>query len=325
MIVSMNGKNILESKVQTLKLTLQSKSPLASDLQSDTIFGQFCWVYRYLYGEKKLEETISSFEENPFIVFSNGFPEDHIPVPISKPSSIDGFENFEDYTNGKKIKKMAFIKAELLKDHQSVLKAAELQKLLLELIEKGNDSNTVQFKNQIILRNSINRKTNTTIEGGLYQTEEVFYSKDAKIDIYAKYNETVIDDSEIKTVFENIGSMGFGKDKSIGKGRFKIANVEKSPSILQERQTHTFISLSNGLPCEDSEVLFGKTFTKFGKHGGYGLKNPFKNPVILFKAGSIFKINRFKPIFGRGLSLSFEKNHKHNAYLLPLFIDVEEG
>ncbi|WP_291490193.1 hypothetical protein [Desulfurella sp.] len=297
--------------MQSLKLTLKFTSPLASALQSDTIFGQFCWYYSYIYGVEKLESLIN--QEKPFTVFSDGFLEDHIPIPVLKPVSID---KFGDYADIKRFKKLAFIKASALKD-VDVLDAVKLIKSV-DLDKKS------YLERQVILRNSIDRITNTTLENGLYQTEEVFFDKDARIDIYVKYDSKLIDKDCIIKVFDYIGQSGFGKDKSIGKGRFKITNLVDNPDLLKEKQTKTFISLSSGITCDDCEVLFGKTFVKFGKHGGYGLKNPFKNPVIMFKSGSIFKIKNFKPIFGKSLSVSKYKNHKHGAYLLPLFVDVEE-
>ncbi|PMP65197.1 type III-A CRISPR-associated RAMP protein Csm4 [Desulfurella multipotens] len=300
--------------MQSLKLTLKFTSPLASALQSDTIFGQFCWYYSYIYGVEKLESLIN--QEKPFAVFSDGFLENHIPMPVLKPISID---KFGDYADIKRFKKLEFIKASALKD-VDVLDAVKL----IKLIKSVNFEKKSYLERQVILRNSIDRITNTTLENGLYQTEEVFFDKDARIDIYVKYDSELIDKDCITKVFDYIGQSGFGKDKSIGKGRFKITNLIENPDLLKEKQTKTFISLSSGVTCDDCEVLFGKTFVKFGKHGGYGLPNPFKNPVIMFKSGSTFKIKNFKPIFGKSLSVSKYKNHKHGAYLLPLFVDVEE-
>lgn len=310
--------------MQSLKLTIQFRGPLASALQSDTIFGQFCWFYRYIYGPDKLEEKLN--QEVPFVVFSDGFLENHISMPILKPDSIENVgesKNIEDYLekykNIKKFKKMNFVKADILKDQQ-LLRLTDIMQSID--FDKKADKKMVSH---IILRNSIDRLTNTTLtDGGLYQTEETFFNRNAKIDIYVKYNEQAIDKDCIEKVFDFIGQSGFGKDKSIGKGRFKIVSSEKNPDLLKEKQTKTFISLSSGVVCDDCEVLFGKTFVKFGKHGGYDMQNPFKKPVILFKAGSTFKIKNFKSVYGKSLALSSYKNHVHSAYLLPLFIDVEE-
>lgn len=296
--------------MQSLKITIQFKSPLASDLHSDTIFGQFCWVFGYLFTINRLEEVLKDFKQKPFIVFSNGFLKNHVAMPILKPLSIDDVE----YENTKKFKKLQEIDIKYLK---SPLKAKDLLPAL-----SSNEEN--YYQKQILLKNSINRLTSTTIDGGLYQTVETFFGENTKIDIYSKYDEGIITDKEIEEVFVNIGLMGFGKDKSTGKGRFEVVSITKNPSILEYKPTNTFVSLSCGVPCDDCEVLFGKTFTKFGKHGGFNIANPFKKPVILFKAGSTFKIKKEKPVFGLGLNLSSYETHMHSAYMLPLFINVEE-
>ncbi len=298
--------------MQSIKITVSFISPLASRLQSDTIFGQFCWMYRDLFGQDKLHQALASFKEKPFIVFSDGFLEGNIALPILKPQK-QSFDDLEDYSNLKKIKKLSEIKL-----GEWVNQEVSLDTLAPYI----NQDSQVYYKSEIFLRNSINRITNTTGEG-LYQTQETFYKKDTKIDIYAKYDSTIALD-EIKSVFEQMGKFGFGKDKSTGKGRFKVVGFEENPSILETKDTNAFISLSNGIVDDDCQILYAKYFTKFSKHGGYGLANPFKNPVILMKAGSTFKAKKPKDVYGRALELSSFEGHYHSAYLLPVFVQLKE-
>lgn len=56
------------------KIKWKLKSPLATDLQSDTIFGHICWQIRYLYGEDKLTEFLKKLREGPYFTVSAGFP-----------------------------------------------------------------------------------------------------------------------------------------------------------------------------------------------------------------------------------------------------------
>lgn len=297
--------------MQSLKITISFTSPIAASLQSDTIFGQFCWMYRDMFGEDKLKQALSNFKEKPFIAFSNGFLENHIAMPILKPQK--SFGNLEEYEKQKKLKKRSEIKLGDWINSEISLDA------LKQYIEEDQEF----YKSQIFIRNSINRRRNTT-EEGLYQTEEIFYKKDTKIDIYAKYNSDIISLDEIKSVFDYIGKFGFGKDKSTGKGRFKIISLKEDIELLKPKDTNAFISLSCGIVDEDCQVLYAKYFTKFGKHGGYGLANPFKKPAVLFKAGSTFKVSKTKDVYGKALELSSFEGHYHSAYIIPVFVRLKE-
>ncbi len=307
--------------MKSLKLTIEFKSPLGSLLLSDTIFGHFCWEYRDIFGEDKLKEILKDFEGNPFIVFSDGFVKDTLPMPFLKPKSLKemkGYfkerfgEDFDYYSNVKRLKKARFVSVDFLENLKDDLELF----VLYDYIHKPG-TETAHF-----IRNSVNRVTNT-VQEGLYSTVETFYGE--PVDIYVKYDEGRIDKDAIEKVFESIGRFGFGRDKSTGKGRFEVIEVKNEPEVLVRKSAKTFINLSSGIPDEDCEILYGKTFTKFGKHGrGPILKNPFKNPVVLFKSGSVVSFRTEKEVYGRGLSVSVYPGHYQSAYMLPLFVDVEE-
>ncbi len=301
--------------MQSLKITVGFESPVGSELQSDTIFGQFAWELRYIFGEDKLKEVLEDFETSPFVVFSDGFPEGSIAVPFVKPQKYDKIKKrFGDeyYIRMKNIKKARYVRLDDNWLHEKV----DLFSLEKFIVEKS------AFKNSVGMKNSVNRISNTT-DAGLYTTQEKFFM--VNVDIYAKYDDKKIKRKDIEQIFESIGKFGFGKDKSVGKGRFRVVKYEDSPKILEKNGKTAFVSLSSGIPCTDCEILFGKTFTKFGKHGGdliFG--NPFKNPAVLFKSGSIFKIDKTKDVYGSALRVSNYDGHYQNSYMIPVFIDVEE-
>ncbi len=306
--------------MQSLKITLKFLSPLGSLLQSDTIFGHFAWELKYLKGEDGLKKLLDSFEKEPFIVFSDGFVKDTVCMPFLKPKGLKDAKEFilkkdkktDYYSKMKELKKARFVKVEdwVFADRLNLFD-------LYDFIEDEETS-----KGAIFIRNSVNRLSNN-VQEGLYSTKEVFYKK--PIDIYVKFASDAITKEEIREAFESIGKFGFGKDKSTGKGRFVVETVEDNPKILQKKNSKHFISLSSGVYDADCEIFYGKTFTKFGKHGGdliFG--NPFKNPAVLYKGGSVFKVNKTKEIYGRALKISNYNGHYHNAYMIPLFVDVEE-
>jgi CRISPR-associated protein Csm4 len=300
--------------MQSLKITLKFTSPVGSELQSDTIFGQFAWEFRYIFGEEKLLELLSNFEREPFLIFSDGFLENTVSMPFIKPEDQKRIkEQFGDdyYIKMKYLKKAKFVKI-----GQWVKNKVNLFTLSDSIIEDSG------FKKASFIRNSVNRISNTTKEG-LYSTQENFFEQN--IDVYVKYDNGKISKGEILQVFESVGKFGFGRDKSTGKGRFQVENVVDNPEILNFREkSNAFISLSSGVPCDDCSVLFGKTFTKFGKHGGdlvFG--NPFKNPAILFKSGSSFQCSEKKEVYGRTLNVSNYNGHYQNTFMIPLFVNME--
>ena len=306
--------------MKSLRLTIKFESSLGSLLLSDTIFGHFCWEYRDIFGEERLKELLDDFENNPFIVFSDGFVKGTIPMPFLKPKSLGEMKgyflkrdkNIDYYSKAKNLKKSGFVDVDFLDSVRGNLELFALYDYIHE-----SSTETVRF-----VRNSVNRISNIVREG-LYSTIETFYKE--PVDFYVKYDDSRVDKKTIEKVFKSIGKFGFGRDKSTGKGRFKVVEVENEPEILARKSKKTFISLSSGVPDDDCEILYGKTFTKFGKHGrGPMLKNPFKNPVILFRSGSVFKFRNKKGVYGNALSVSSYPGHYQSAYMLPLFVDVEE-
>ncbi len=307
--------------MKSLRLRLQFWSPIGSLLQSDTIFGQFAWEYRYLYGEHKLKEVMAEFERLPFVVFSDAFPKDLLCMPLLKPKKLSEIREFfkekypdlDYYSQVKRLKKSKYVKVDRKWMDINALNIFSLYPYLPE---------SVRIAHGIFIRNSINR-LNNRVEEGLYSTTETFWG--SEVDIYVKYREDLISKNVIVDVFESIGLFGFGRDKSTGKGRFKVIDVVDEPDVLKSKDAGTFVSLSSGIPDDSCDVLYGKVFTKFGKHGGYLVfGNPFKNPAVLYKSGSVFKTKEKKEIYGKALGLSKYEGHYQNTYMIPLFVDVEE-
>ncbi len=154
-----------------------------------------------------------------------------------------------------------------------------------------------------IFHAQIDRLTGTTGSGGqLYSFTETFFNeKDyGYISIYFKSDEEWV--SKLKKYFELLGQFGFGKRKSVGKGAFEVLDVEPF-DLFDNIKGNAFISLSNFVPAQDDPVNgHYKIMVKYGKLGGgwANTGNPFKHPLIMFQAGSVFKtgINP-KPYYGR--------------------------
>lgn len=317
--------------MKSLKIYIKPLSSFKTKFHSDTLFGQFCWIYGYIYGFDKLKKIIKNINENDFIAFSDGFINDLLPRPLIEPYSFEDSE----LKNAKEYKKTEFVSAEFLIENRKNLNDKSIFKFCLEKEEPSNAVNTVVVDT---LKNSINRITGTSSEGQLYNSEETYFNDDVKIAIYTKYNESVISKDELLYILNKMGELGFGKDASTGKGRFKIdhgnAAITDDPDELKSFDgVNAFMSLSHGIPGTyngepDCKLNYGKIITKFPKHGSF-LSNDdyFKNPFIVYKPGSTFLINdsnRIKEIYGKVLNnlSKHGENHVQGTFLLPFFIKI---
>jgi CRISPR-associated protein Csm4 len=263
------------------KLTIKPKTPFLSSLQSDTIFGNFAWGYRYIFGEEALKEKLPS----NFIVFSNGFIKGFLPRPFFKPY----FDNNVD----KKVKKIALLPKVIVFELINKLNKNEIDlnsqtpEALVVTYLQNNKLDFPKKETLIIQKNAINRVTNLT-DGRLYTLKEEYTEAEYEIYFY-----TSLKKEEVEKVIDFISKRGYGKDKSAGKGRFSY----KIEWDFEEKKYFTtkgkyFINLSTMLKDENSKLLYGKSITKFPKAGGiYAYSKPFKNPILPYIPGSIFKIN----------------------------------
>ena len=66
------------------KITWKPLSGFSTQLDSDTIFGHFCWALNYLYedNQKKLKELLMELEKRPALILSSAFPSGKLPKPV---------------------------------------------------------------------------------------------------------------------------------------------------------------------------------------------------------------------------------------------------
>ena len=141
--------------------------------------------------------------------------------------------------------------------------------------------------------NTINRLTGTTGKGAFapYSLQSLYYAAGAELAVFVLLNERWTDIERVVEAMTNIGRFGFGRDASIGMGRFDVTGWEESPQKFPE--------ISEGLytlgPCVPVEKDMASRcrfvpFTRFGRHGDRLAvsRNPFKTPVIMADEGAVF-------------------------------------
>lgn len=269
--------------MKTYRVKLTINSGIQTMFQSDTIFGHLCWVVKYMEGDENLKKFLTPFinGEPPFLI-SNGFPEDLLPKPLS----VDIYATLD---KRKDIKKTEFVDFNAFNNIRKCIEC---------------DLKSVQpISYQTIPHNTINRQTGTTLaEGGLFSLEEYYVPN---ISIYLKVKSETWKD-KIANLLRELSNSGYGSKKSIGKGQFRIESIEAFDKFEDIKKADGFVTLSNFCPGQDdpTEGLY-KTFIKYGKLGEEFTYcgNPFKKPLLMIKAGSVFKINNApKDFYGKMVS-----------------------
>ncbi|WP_277640943.1 type III-A CRISPR-associated RAMP protein Csm4 [Wolinella succinogenes] len=289
------------------KTTINPIARFATPLRGDTMFGQMCWAIRYKFGEKRLKELLANYQSNPFLIVSDGFTSGYLPKP-KIPSRFLG-EGEDKKANRKKIW------------------------LSLEDLTNGDFHNGKTPKevgedtSQTVMRNSINYLTFTTDDSGAFAPYGVNEMRLSKKDIYFLIDEEQFGFEELKIAFEAVSLMGYGKDSTVGKGRFEIGDFQK---VEIKEDSKTLMALSpfslEGLVCKN---CFYEPFVRFGKKGGdRANENPFKKPLLLADCGGVVVLNEkpTKRYIGKAITnFSTHSDIVHQGYAIALPIkDIDE-
>ena len=292
------------------KLTIKPLTPFLSKLQSDTIFGNFAWGYRYIFGEDALKEKLP----NNFIVFSDGFIKGFLPRPFLKPYFSKSVNK-----NVKKTrllpKKIVFELIDGFNKKEFSLESTKPEAMVVNFLE----NNEVKFPKKetlILQKNAINRITHTT-DGRLYTLKEEYSDVEYEIYFY-----TSLKKDEVEKVISFVSKRGYGRDKSTGKGRFEFKiDWDFEERKYFEKRGKYFLNLSTMLKGNE-RLVYAKSITKFPKTGGdFAYFKPFKNPIMAYIPGSIFEVNS-KEVIGKMEKVNDEVYQ--NGYAIGFYFGEEE-
>ncbi len=281
------------------KTTINPLTPFATPLKGDTLFGSICWAIVYLYGEEKLEEMLKDYENEPFLIVSDGFLKNHLLKPTFPRYFLGEMEDGKK----KEYKKKIWV---------------EIEDVLKGDFSRAKKESEVEFKKDLFeVKNSINYKTFTTGEGfGPFIVDNIIYLKE--VDIYFLINSY---EEEIKKAFKLLSKLGYGKDANLGKGRFEIVSWEE----IEIRESEYFMALSDFVRSEIDGIIYYDVITKYPKTRG-DLPNPFKNPLLMARAGAGIKLNKKDKLayIGKGIK-GFNNSDKivHQGYSIIFPIGVE--
>lgn len=278
---------------QTCVVALLPRTAFGSIPKGDTLFGQICWSIRHRFGEGRLADLLAGYAENrPFLVVSDAFPEGHVLCP-TLPARYSTLERV-DPKDRKAAKKKIWLPMEKL--HLPVTQWMEHS-----LPEEGVPSGPLNPYSQS--HNTINRRTGTTGKGRFspYSTSQLWFGTPRKalepegpsprMNLYLVFDSERIALSEVRKVLEDVGLNGFGRDASIGLGKFNLVSLEIA-ELPSHSKPNAWLTLA---PCApqggrwNGALCFYTPFTRFGRHGDIGVHygNPFKNPVLLANTAAI--------------------------------------
>jgi CRISPR-associated protein Csm4 len=271
--------------MQAFQITLNLQSAFATPLKGDTLFGQLCWAIRNRYGEPFLNNCMEGYtDQQPFAVVSDAFPAGYLPLPRLPGTYYLEIPN----ADRKAIKKRCWLPAETIQNPLAhwlthAKTASEIAGTAASLSQKHPQPH-----------NKINRLTNTTGNGfDPYSIEQEWFIPGLDWSIYLLLDTERLTEQQCRQCLEDIGSFGFGRDASIGLGKFAVKQIERT-DLPGQANANSCLTLA---PCApqglgfDSQYSYYQLFTRFGRHGDLAVHQegkPFKNPVLLAQTAAIF-------------------------------------
>lgn len=297
--------------MKTYLLPLTQKSGLLTELQSDTIYGHFCWRLKEHLGSDKLNEFISQYKSNkPVFSLSDGLLKDENEILFPRPLVFSKPELKE--TKSEKI--IEFIQRKSDKE-QKYLTLSEMNEFLktgkVVLSKQNTDGKTDKLKRTRPIRIEdlrvsvqIDRNTLGSSEGKLFSYNPTYTDSSVSFILLIKVlDESLFEQFSCDKILKDVFNIGFGKKKSSGYGQFETGELVEFNDLEEPTDSDAFLSLGNYLPSfGDYATPIGYDInTKYGKLGEElsQSENPFKNPIVLLRAGSCFKTTRPNLYYGR--------------------------
>ncbi|WP_447974760.1 type III-A CRISPR-associated RAMP protein Csm4 [Nitrospira sp. Kam-Ns4a] len=294
--------------MQTLRARVMPQSAFGTPPLGDTLFGQLCWAIRNRFGEQRLTELLAGYTQGrPFLVVSDAFPSGYVPQP-SVPghwfAPVEGLDR-------KQVKKRQWMPVEQI--------GHPLTDWLRHCVTTAELPGG-WFEAHLQPHNSIDRRTGTTGPEAFapYTMPQAWIGRREQrngretlvvgaLDLYVVLDEERIGLDEVRTALADVGALGFGRDASIGLGRFAVEAIEPC-SLPAQPQANAWMTLAPCAPQGQSwqaDRCFYTVFTRFGRHGDVAVLHgqPFKTPVLLAAAGAVLTPTTFEPrlFIGQGL------------------------
>lgn len=247
--------------MKLIKFKITPLSSFSTFIKGDMLFSYF--AYLNFQENDKLKDYLST----PSIIFSDFLPDGYLPKPALPLESFD-----VDDSEKKEFRKKEWIS--------------------IENLQSGNFNKCEKiefFVENILVKNSINRKSFSTDESGIfapYSMQEIKFL--TNVSCFVMYDENIFNENEILSILKKMGTLGIGKKSSIGKGQFNV-EIDKTFKGFKNIDSKYNLTISPTIPTKKS---YYNIFNKFGK---YSFSNtPYKKPVIMADSGAVVIGNKLE-------------------------------
>jgi CRISPR-associated protein Csm4 len=255
--------------MQTCRYTLRPLSAFGTPLAGDTLFGQMCWTLRHQLGNARLNELLQGYTSGqPFAVVSDALPAGHVTLP-HVPSSAWTRSTAADAPDRKALKKKKWLPlADLAKPFAHWQSTAQSDaEVAAPWIKEWADK--------------------------AYAMPQIWFHPAMQFDVYIALDETRLSQTELCAALDAMGATGFGRDASIGLGKFERVGDVSPAAFTAPTGANSYLTLGPCAPQGLGYCPVRSTYqvaTRFGRHGDAAVQSgqPFKRPVLLAKAGGVF-------------------------------------
>ena len=276
------------------KTTLTPHTAFASPLVGDMLFGQICSALAQRQGSDALTALLAGYTEGkPFAVISDAFPAGFLPkprVPIAMVQALDSSLKNTDPTQRKAAKKKAWVPS------ASVFSSVAEAPSLIDLWRSASELPPAQrSKAAPETHNSINRLTSTTDATFTpYSVSNIWHG--GALDLYCVLDTARFTAADLKAVLTDIGQWGYGKDATVGKGKFSVGKIESmqapAPCTHPTSTPQPLWTLGACAPQGlgfDAQNSYYTPVTRYPRHGGEALHaSPYKEPLLIADTAAVF-------------------------------------
>ena len=281
--------------MQWLTFTLRLESDFGGPMRGDSLFGQLCWMLRLCDGEAALTRALEGYTAgDPFLIVSDACPEKFAPKPEipAPPIAIDRIKDPSEWIRRKAWTARAWLPS-------TALKRPLIDALRHDGLEQPAMTDTILQQH-----NTIDRMTGTTgsVSFAPYQTTRLSV-RGQHVEVHCLHDPGRLSADRLKYLMDFTGRFGYGRDASMGLGKFSIIACDKRP---REAEVGVVVALAPCRPARrevDAGKSFWRPFTRFGRHGGAAFGAVFKTPTLMADRGALFSLSRpnAKPFIGVGL------------------------
>ena len=279
--------------MEPYRIRIQPISAFGTRPLGDTLFGQLCWAVRNRHGEERLINLLDGYTQGrPFAVVSDAVPSGYLPRPALPGHWFD----MENGCDRKAVKKRAWLPVDQFN--------VPVKEWLAHCKTPAEIPGGVPQPHPQP-HNTLSRASGTTggSEFAPYAMNQWWYGQESQekgevpsavwLDVYVVLDEVRLTAAELAALFDDIGRIGFGRDASIGLGKFRLEGPQ-AEELPHQANADAWLTLA---PCAPQGQGFDpgnslyQPFTRFGRHGDIGVHlpgGPFKAPLLLAQTGAVF-------------------------------------